>query len=272
MRVNLAQILRVIRARWYVVLPAALATLTATIVTFVVTPVTYQSQSTICLLDTTIRTTPTTTTGENPFLSFSSSLSATADFLARSLTSDATAQELATQGVSENFTATLATNAQGPFITLTLTGEDPTHVLQSTRTLTAYAGTKLREIQVLSGVPQSSLIKMAVIVPPQQPHQLLKNKLELVILIAAAGAVVSFMLTFLVENLAQAKRRRERGRRPQPGVGPGLAPEMRSSDETAVLVLPSFDDATINHGRIAGKGYEFTVVARPQQTDRGDGS
>jgi len=173
--VNLAQILRVVRARWYVVLPAALITIAASILTFVLTPVSYQSQSTICLLDTTIRTTPGTTTGENPFLSFSSSLIATADFLSRSLTSDATAQELTTQGVTEKYTATLATNAQGPFITLTLTGDDPAHVLQSTRTLTAYAGTKLREIQVLSGVPQSSMIKMAVIVPAQQPVPLLKN-------------------------------------------------------------------------------------------------
>jgi len=246
--VNLAQILRVIRARWYVTLPAALLTLAATIGTFVVTPVTYQSQSTICLLDTSTRLGPEATTQENPFLSFGSSLVATADFLARSLTSDASAQELAAKGVTEKYTAALATNAQGPFVTLTVTGGDSAHVLLSTRTLTDYADSKLLDIQRRSGVPQSNLIKMAVIVPPQDPQPQLKTKLELVILVAAVGSVLTFILTFMVENLAQARRRARAIRAGRLDDDPP-SPPARPSDETAVLMLPAFDDRPVRAAR-----------------------
>jgi hypothetical protein len=147
--------------------------------------------------------------------------------------------------VTETYTAALATNAQGPFVTLTLTGSNPDHVLQSTKILVDYAKAKLQEIQLQSSVPKASLIQMAVIVPPQAPQELRKKKLEMVIMVAAAGTVLSFILAFLVENLAQARRRtRHRGSGPPPAA-PGTA--AGNSDETAVLVLPVFDDPPKRH-------------------------
>jgi hypothetical protein len=184
------------------------------------------------MLDAPLRTTAAPDPG-NPFLNFDTSLTATADFLARSLTSDASAKELKTMGVTEPYTAKLADNAMGPFLSFTVTGTQPEHVKQSTQVIVTYAQRKLAKLQQDNGAPTNTLIRTAVIVPPQTALPQLKKKLELVAGAGGGGLVFAFVATFLTDSLARL-RRRSRPAAP--------APEVRQepADMTAEIRLPAF--------------------------------
>lgn len=232
---NLSEIMRVIRRRWYVVLPTVVLAVALTAVVSALVPTKYQSESSIALLNTPLPTDKSLTNG-NPFLSFDTSLTATADFLARSLTSDESAKDLKKMGVTEEYTARLADNAMGPFITLTVIGTDKRHVLQSTEQLTSYAEQKLASIQRESGAPAGSFIHSARIVPPQRPQAQLKTKVEAVAGAGGAGLALAFLVTFLTDTLARSRQRK----RPRPRAD---ALANRPSDLTAELRIPALRTA-----------------------------
>src|SRR4051812_24871810 len=129
---DLGEILRVMRDRWYVVVPMLMLAIGLGAAAVFVVPNTYESYSTVSLLSSPISTTVATQGNDNPFLTFDASLVATADFLGRSLQSTDAAKQLKDLGVTEKYTVALADGAQGPFITFTVTGNDETHVLRST--------------------------------------------------------------------------------------------------------------------------------------------
>jgi len=202
---DFGEILRVVRKRWYITAPGTLLAVVLTIVAYLVVPTQYQSMSTLSLINS-VR--PVTAPGNgNPFLTFESSLTATADFLARSLMSEDTARELKGMGVTEEYTAGLADNAMGPFIALTVTGTDKGHVFRSTQTLTEYAKKKLRTMQEQSGAPESSMIHAATIIPPQPPQPVIKKKIEVVAAVAGGLLVLTFVITFLLESFTRSRRR-----------------------------------------------------------------
>src|SRR3954464_6142088 len=106
---DFGEILRLIRTRWYITAPGALLAILLIVSAYVLVPMKYQSLSTLALINS---PRPLTAPGNgNPFLTFESSLTATADFLARSLSSEAAAKELKGMGVTEEYTAALADNA-----------------------------------------------------------------------------------------------------------------------------------------------------------------
>src|SRR5688572_12482845 len=100
---DLAEILRVLRNRWYIVVPLMLVTAGLTIAAYVLVPAKYVSCSTISLLSAERATTVATKGNANPFLTFDSSLVATADFLSRSLTSNESKAELVRLGVDDEY-------------------------------------------------------------------------------------------------------------------------------------------------------------------------
>lgn len=204
---DLGELFRVIRRRWYVFFPAVILAAGLGGGAYVLVPSEFESYSTISLLSSPRQTAAGTNGNDNPFLTFDSSLIATADFLGRTLTSTDTQEELNSRGVTEKYTVGLAENAQGPFLTITVTGSDKQHLLASTDVLTKYAGTKLAAIQAANGVSSTDMIRMTVILPPQEPTEKLKRKMQLVIAAAGVGMVIAFLVTFLVEARVRARRK-----------------------------------------------------------------
>jgi capsular polysaccharide biosynthesis protein len=229
--VNLSEIMRVIRRRWYVVLPTVIVAAALTAVAAVLVPVKYQSQSSIALLNTPLPTEKSQASG-NPFLSFDTSLTATADFLSRSLASDESVKDLKALGVTEDYTAKLADNAMGPFIALTVIGPDKSHVMVSAEKLTVYAERKLQQIQKESGAPANNLIHSARIIPPQQPQSQTKTKVEAVAGAAAGGLTLAFLVTFLTDSLARSRQRKRTSTKTE-------APPETSAELTAEIRLPA---------------------------------
>ncbi|GLP69815.1 hypothetical protein TUSST3_64360 [Streptomyces sp. TUS-ST3] len=202
---DLAEIFRVMRRRWYVLLPGLLLTIGLTVAVAITVPVTYQSQSTVVLLNS---EKATKAYDGNPFLSTQTSLTGMADSLARNLNSDASLRELKSRGATGTFEAKLADNAQGPLMWLTVTGTDKKAVLKSDRILTEYADERLVQFQKQQSVTTDAMIRMSTIVAPQDPAAQTKTRLEYMIMAGGLGLVLSLVATFYVEAR----------RRPRPAV------------------------------------------------------
>ncbi|WP_229343109.1 chain length determinant protein [Streptomyces flavotricini] len=214
---DLAEIWRVMRRRWYVLLPGLLLTAALIAGVYVLVPVEYRSQSTVTLLNS---KKATVAFDGNPFLSTQASLTGMADGLARNLNSDDSRADLKAKGVTGEYEAKIADNAQGPFMWLSVTGTDPAAVLKSDQVFTAYAEKRLQEFQAQQSVTAEAMIRMATIVPPQKPEAQTKTRLQYLIMAGALGFVLSLVATFFVE--ARRRRSDKPGRhRPAPAESAG---------------------------------------------------
>ncbi|MFG2876391.1 chain length determinant protein [Streptomyces sp. NPDC048337] len=193
---DLAEIWRVMRRRWYVLLPGLLITAALVVGVHLVVPVTYKSQSTVTLLNS---EKGTVAYDGNPFLSTQASLTGMADGLARNLNSDASLADLKELGVTGTPEAKIADNALGPFMWLTVSGSDPDRVLESDRKLTGYAEKRLTEFQAKQKVAPDAMIRMATIVPPQKPVAETKTRLQYLVMAGGLGLVLSLVAAFYVE-------------------------------------------------------------------------
>ncbi|MFC1419618.1 chain length determinant protein [Streptacidiphilus cavernicola] len=246
---DLAEIARVMRRRWYVLLPGLLVTAVLVVGVFLVVPTKYQSQSTVELLNS---QKATVDFDGNPFLSTQTSLTGMADSLARNVNSDAAIADLKSQGLTGTYVAMIADNAQGPLMWLTVTGTDQAAVLKSDQLLTAYTAQRLQQFQAQQSVAADAMIRMTTIVPPQNPVAQLKTKIEYLIMAGLLGVVVSMVGTFYVEAR----------RRPQPTVRPAddeLAPVSAEDDDE------DEDDGPDGQHGAAGDG---SVPAPRQQRPR----
>ncbi|MFU8875994.1 hypothetical protein [Micromonospora sp. SL4-19] len=207
---DLGEILSVVRTRWYILLPMLLLAVGLGVGAFVMVPTSYESTTTVSLLNSQSATAAATEgeNNDNPFLNFNGSLVATADFLGRSLQSNDAQAELLKMGVTEDFEVALAEGAQGPFLTFTVTGTDQAHLLTSTATIAKYAEERLVKIQAVNGVKPQDMIRLTEIIPPQKPEAQLKDKLKMVIAAGGGTTALALLLTFVVESVARSRRRR----------------------------------------------------------------
>ena len=206
---GLGELFRVVGKRWYVAIPALIVALALPALAYTSIAAKYQSQSTISLLNAQQSAALAPHLG-NPFLTFDSSLTPTADFLARRLSSSQSGGDLAARGVTEVVTAKLADNAAGPFIALTVTGTDKAHVFASMQIVDDYAAEQLRVIQTASApnLQPGALIRSTVIVPPQAPVSQVKSKIEEVAAAGVVGFGMAFLAVFGFENLATRRAAR----------------------------------------------------------------
>ncbi|GAA3889013.1 hypothetical protein GCM10023084_46980 [Streptomyces lacrimifluminis] len=235
---DLAEIFRVMRRRWYVLLPGLLLTAGLAVAAALVVPVTYQSQSTVSLLNS---RKATVAYDGNPFLSTQTSLTGMADSLARNLNSDVSVRELKSRGATGTFEAKLADNAQGPLMALTVTGTDKATVLASNRILNTYARDRLEQFQKQQSVTPQAMIRMTTIVSPQNPVAQTKTRLQYMIMAGGLGLVLSLVATFYVEARRRSPRPKqpeepeqaEEPEQPEESASPVTAPEPRSRESVA---------------------------------------
>jgi len=213
--------LRVMLRRWYVSIPALIVAIALPGAAWTMISSTYQTTSTISLLNSSAASSANQRTG-NPFLAFDSSLTPMADFLARRLGSDQSAADLAARGVVDPASAELAPNASGPFLTLTVSGKNQNLVLTELQTFDQYAVEQLAVIQTstTASLPSSTLIRAVVVVPPQKPTTSMKKKFEDVAGAGVFGLAILFLSVFGSEAMA-LRRARERAGQPRRRIGSG---------------------------------------------------
>lgn len=243
---NLSEILAVLIRRWYFMLP--LTVLGALVGGYLYTsvPVTYQSQSSISLLDSTAVAKQAPSYG-NPISNAGGSLVVTADVLIRTLQSADAAHDLLGQGVTDRYTVGFAARASGPLVSLAVTGKNRAKVLKETERLTDFAGEQLRALQAATRVAPQYYVKATPIVLPQTPVTLLKSRYQYVAAVVIACTASGFFLSFGFESYALA-RRRKRGL-PMPARRPPL-PRRSGWMRNGVLRHP-LDATTILTGYLA---------------------
>jgi hypothetical protein len=269
---DLAEIFRVLRRRWYVLLPGLLLAAGLIVGVLVLVPVTYQSQSTVVLLNS---QKATVAYDGNPFLSTQTSLTGMADGLARNLNSDDSLRDLKSRGARGTFEAKLADNAQGPLMWLSVTGTERASVLRSDKILTAYARDRLEQFQKQQKVASKAMIRMTTIVPPQNPVAQTKTRLEYMVMAGGLGLVLSLVAVFYVE----ARRRPRTTTGPEEAVEPeepgepvtlrGPAAGEPVAEETIALRRPPAWSRATENGRSAQPraGRSATAVAPAEPLD-----
>lgn len=253
---DLAEIFRVMRRRWYVLLPGLLLTAGLTVAVALFVPITYQSQSTVVLLNS---QKATVAYDGNPFLSTQTSLTGMADSLARNLNSDGSLRELKSRGASGTFEAKLADNAQGPLMWLTVTGTDKAGVLASDRILTVYAKERLEQFQKQQAVDPKAMIRMTTIVPPQNPVAQTKTRLEYMVMAGGLGLVLTLVAVFFVE----ARRRPRAPQRDEEPAAPPAAQEAVTEQTMALRSQPSWSRSAGNGSAAEPRGGRSVMTVAP---------
>ena len=193
---DLAEIFRVIRRRWYVLLPGLLLTAALAAAVLVADPTKYQSQATVELLNS---QKATVSFDGNPFLSTQVALTSMADTLSRDLNSDASVAALKSQGLTGTSNAMIADNAEAPLLWLTVTGTNSAEVLKSDRIMAGYAAQRLQQLQQQLSVNPDAMIRMMTIVPPQAPAAQTKTKIEYMALAGVLGLALTLAGCFYAE-------------------------------------------------------------------------
>ncbi|MFF5499172.1 O-antigen ligase family protein [Streptomyces aquilus] len=212
---SLGDLLAIMRRRWYCMVPLTLLSVLAGGYLFRTVPVSYESQSSVTLLDSSAIAELAPTFG-NPLSNAGGSLVVTADVLIRTLQSSDSAKELHSRGVTDRYTVGFAPNADSPLLTLSVTGTDRAKVLRETTTLTKFTGEQLKALQAASKVPSGYAVQSAPVVLPQTPVSQPKSRYQNIAAVVIVGMVAAFLLSILAEGVAVVRRRG----RAQPGYVP----------------------------------------------------
>ncbi|MFE0510907.1 O-antigen ligase family protein [Streptomyces sp. NPDC058964] len=268
---SLGEIWAILRRRWYFMVPFTLLSLLGGSYLYVTVPVSYQSQSSVALLDSSAVARLAPTFG-NPISNAGGSLIVTADGLFRTLEKSDATKELRGRGVTDPYTAGFAPQSDSPLLVLSVTGNDRDKVLKETRTLTTFAGEQLNALQAAAKVPPAYLVQTAPIVLPQTPVAKSKSRYQDIAAVVILGVVSAFLLSILMEGVAVVRRRRRsatdaaprprKARAPQ-RVRPG--PPSRRVDATAILtvyvVLAFFIPSNLALPALGGVGTPANVFA-----------
>lgn len=273
---SIGEILAILRRRWYFMVPFTLLSVLCGAYLYVTVPVSYQSQSSVALLDSRAVAQLAPTFG-NPISNAGGSLVVTADVLIRTLESSDAAKELHGRGVTDQYTAGFASNSDSPLVALSVTGTDRAKVLKETNTLTDFAGEQLKALQAAAKVPQVYFVQTAPVVLPQTPVSKSKTRYQDIAAVLILGLVSAFMLSILLEGVAVVRKRGRAGTTslvPQPQEVPAAAKPpkrvrrkllSRRVDATAILtvylVLAFFIPSNLALPALGGVGTPANVFA-----------
>jgi O-antigen ligase len=263
--------LGVLGRRWYLMAPLTVLGLLAGGYLYTSVPVSYESQSSISLLDSTAVARLAPTYG-NPISNAGGSLVVTADVLIKTLQSSDAGRDLYDRGVTDRYTVGFAANASGPLLSLTVTGTEPAKVLKETQELTDFSGEQLQALQASDRVAPQYYVKAAPIVLPQAPVSQLKSRYQYTAAVIIACTAAGFFLSFAAESAALARRRRRGDPPPAPArrarsAGPWSPRDLmnRPLDATTILTgylaLAFFIPSNLTLPALGGVGTPANVFA-----------
>jgi len=212
--------------RWYITVPAFLATVGLATAAYSVVPVQYQSGSILVLTTPLSGGTQSTQPNHpnpvtNPLMNFDQSLALTASIVIQQLSSSETARAL---GIAPAGTTNFTVNngsanpellESGPFIFVTGTGSSPAEAQDITEEVSAMAARVLAERQKALKAPDSTHIELQVVVAPTAGQPLTGSPLRAAAAVGALAAVMSLVAAYGFESMTAHRRRRVNKRREQ---------------------------------------------------------
>lgn len=201
--------LRTLRRQWLLTLLLLLLTLAAT-AALAKRPGPYQSESQVVLLPSKMSS---KAFGGNPYLSFGSSISLTADLVRREVMDPRTALALAAQGYTSAYSIVDDPDTAGPVLDVVVSGNNKYSVQHTLNGVTADVSTKLAELQ--AGVKPVDRITSLVVSADPEASLKLSKKARPIAVILGFGLVLTIAIPQLIDA-ALAKRRAARyGKRSQ---------------------------------------------------------
>jgi len=166
----------------------------------------YQSQASVVLLAS--RSTAKLT-GGNPYLSFSPSLTLTADAVSREMMAPGAMQHLAASGATASYTVALpayTTATTGSVLVISVTGTDPALVQSTLRAVTAEVGQALAQIQ--GAVRPQDAIQVATLSSDPQATVDVSLTARPLVVVAALGLLFALGLPLLVDSRLSRRQTR----------------------------------------------------------------
>jgi hypothetical protein len=205
--------------RWYITVPAFVATLGLAGAAYSVVPIQYQSVEVLVLTTPLSGGTESTQPGHpnpitNPLMNFEQSLALTASIVIQQLNSPVTAQSL---GVSPgDTTAYLVTNGStnpellqsGPFIFVQGNGASPEAAQDIADRVSAMASEVLAQRQAELNAPESTHINVQVVVPAGAGQPLTGSPKRAAAAAGALAGLASLVAVYGFESLMTHRRRR----------------------------------------------------------------
>jgi hypothetical protein len=213
----------VIFRRWYISVPAFVATLVLAGAAFSAVPIQYESGSVLVLTTPLAGGTQATDAKHpnaltNPLLTFDRSLALTASIVIQQMNSPETELALGVVpgGTTEYRVTNGSTNPElletGPFLFVQGTGPTP----EAARDVVAKASAKATQVlevrQTEIGAPESTHITVQVVVPPTAGQPLLGSPLRAFAATGALAGLTSLAAVFGFESLMYHRRRRRAAR------------------------------------------------------------
>jgi hypothetical protein len=212
------------RGRWIMTGGLLLLTLICVLAALVELPPSYTSNSSVVLLASPAASRPN---GDNPYLSFSPSLTLTADAVSREMMAPATVDSLASKGFPDSYSVALATyttSTTGSVLLITVTGPDKAAVELTLHGVTSEISSVLTHLQV--GTSPDDRIVAATLSMSSQPSLSLSQLARLLAILICVGLAASFGVPWLVEAQVAGRRLRREAvapMTPPPPVSPADA-------------------------------------------------
>jgi hypothetical protein len=215
------------RTRWILTLTLLLVALAGVGVASVFLPRTYQAGASVVLLAS---RTESGSTGGNPYLNFSSSLTLTADAVSRQVMDPQTANSLVAHGFPGSYTVampTYSTSTVGSVLLITVTGSGSGTVEHTLNGVVSAIRDSLTTLQ--SGVRPDNQIRMTVLAPAGNPAVDRTHMVRSLAIVAGFGLVVALGLPWLIDaqvsrQLANASADLQTGNEDNWALSEGLTP------------------------------------------------
>jgi hypothetical protein len=226
---DLRQAVHIWRERWVLTSVLLILALVGAAGAGAETPRYYQSASSVVLLAS---PTASTQNGGNPFLSFSPSLTLTADAVSRELMSPGTVSQLAAQGFTSPYSVVLpsyTTSTTGSVLLVTVTGSDAAGVQRTLQAVTARIGTQLAQLQ--QGVPARGQVHADTLSFTPQAKLSISQTARPLVVVGVLLLVLSLGTPIVVDGLVTRRRLRDRS---------ALPDYSALSTDWALLDIPAF--------------------------------
>ncbi|GGO17220.1 hypothetical protein GCM10010116_34820 [Microbispora rosea subsp. aerata] len=201
---DLVDSLRALLRRWPLTLALLVVTLAATGGALIAIPWQYEAKSTVVFLSSRKGSQPV---GGNPWLAFDGSLTITAEVVARGMGDERTLEQLKAQGHTAEFTVGLAQDSRGPLLDITATGPDPAVAQSTMKALTTLSKQRLADLQEKAGILPDATIRAEIVTASDEALLTPEKKIRLLVVIFAAGMLLTVGVPLFIESLAQKRRR-----------------------------------------------------------------
>jgi capsular polysaccharide biosynthesis protein len=228
--------IRIMLARWYVLVPALLATGIAALGVMSAVAPAYQAQGAVVLLGPATNQTATNPTAKNPYLGLS--LDVVANVLTNVSMSETSMERLKAKGATAEYEVGTGLNG-GPILNVTATSPNEQTALRTAEMVVADIRAELARRQQAQGAPSDTWITAATVTRPDRATKMLGSKIRVLVAVLVLGLSATIGLTFMAESIAEGRRRRAEVDRAAEGWRSAADAARRDRDNGSIAVTDS---------------------------------